>query len=144
MLNALTKWNIIMDKHRPVRQVDSAIISAQHSRIIEEIETLTAVTEGGSIEAMQHHFDILGNLIREHFECEESILKELEHHALADQQKEHAMLSRMIGNMRLLMEASGTLRWRTTVIDATIDALVLHFAKEDDEFSTVANGRRRQ
>ena len=79
-----------------------------------------------------------------HHSLGHDLLANLGSDLLPIQQQEHGLLSRMLSNMRGLMENSEQLRWRTAVVDEAVDALVQHFAKEDAAFAPLIGRYRRR
>ncbi|KJS42472.1 MAG: hypothetical protein VR70_04170 [Rhodospirillaceae bacterium BRH_c57] len=127
---------------KPERWMDSEMIDAQHSRIIESVNTLLQVADSDSPSLMASKFRDFSALVTAHFSDEEELLARQGSDMLATQQKEHGVLSRMLASMLGLMETSELTGWRSAVIGEAIDALAVHFAKEEACFSPLL-GRQR-
>jgi hemerythrin-like metal-binding protein len=128
----------------PERQMDSSEIDRQHHQIMETLHRLISASGSDSSPDIKAQFESFCSLVQDHFIHEERVLAELGSALLAIQQKEHGLLSRMLLNMQGLMESSEQLRWRTAVVDEAVDALVQHFAKEDEAFSPLIGRYRRR
>ena len=124
-----------MERDRPERKTDSSEIDRQHRQIIETLHRLIVASGGESSPELKSQFESFCALVQDHFTHEEAILAEIGSDLLAIQQREHGLLSRMLSNMRALLESSEHMRWRTAVVDDAVDALTQHFTKEDDAFA---------
>lgn len=136
-----------MKKTYPKRKTDSAIIRHQHELIMNELNNLIAAATQSDNVNMRRHFDSFSSLLLEHFHDEEEVLASLNSSFLEAQQREHGILSRMLSNMSILMQSDGaatSIQWQTTVIDEAIDALALHFAKEDEDFAPLLDQNRQR
>lgn len=125
----------------PERSMDSRKIDDQHRQIMDLVNRLLAEATGSSGASMATQFGDLCAAVAAHFKDEEDFLAAQGSAMLTIQQREHGVLTRMLTNMAALMNSSEQLQWRATVIGEAIDALALHFAKEDGLFRPLV-GRR--
>ncbi|MBC7908176.1 MAG: hemerythrin domain-containing protein [Rhodospirillaceae bacterium] len=132
----------ITNADTPERWMNSREIDRQHHQIMDALKRLMQEALGNSAEGMAGQFFKICDLLSDHFRDEEAFLTASGSILLSTQQMEHGLLSRMLSNMRGLMESSEQLQWRATVIDEAIDALAIHFAKEEGIFDPLI-GRQR-
>jgi hemerythrin-like metal-binding protein len=132
-----------MNGDMPERWTNSDQIDQQHRQLMDELELLLLNAASGSADAMAKQFAKFCDMVTAHFKYEEEVLSDIGSELLSVQQEEHGLLSRMLENMRGLMESSEQKQWRANVIGEAIDALVLHVAKEDESFAPLTGRRRR-
>lgn len=111
---------------------------------METLHQLILASGGESVPGLKTQFEAFCTLVQDHFADEEAILAKLGSDLLDIQQREHALLGRMLSNMQRLMDSSEQMRWRTAVVDEAVDALVQHFAKEDTTFAPLIGRYRRR